>query len=380
MAEPRSTITPDAFVVAPQLIGLPLATPRRRAMAMLIDLALVAIMVKSISAMFLPLAAGVLFLRAKPIAGTLRRPRLSRAFRFVGALMIIVFVMKALGSIGGIDNLFTKKALETDTAVQGDTSARGDVQFNLRDLRALPALEQFTDAENEEEARAGAEALASWVRGRSDDPAERTRAARLALRQLKDEEFFPLIEAELRPLAGDTASASVNTASLTGYAAALEAGDTAKADSLKKDVVETVAGDELARLKDENADLRDELSEARDKLDNDEPGGIRGFISGIADDLGFGFGWMALYFTFFLAWMKGQTPGKRVMKVRVIRLDARPISWWISFERFGGYAASLSIGLLGFLQILWDRNRQGLHDKAVETVVVKVLTGDPVVG
>ena len=40
-----------------------------------------------------------------------------------------------------------------------------------------------------------------------------------------------------------------------------------------------------------------------------------------------------------------------------------------SFERFGGYAASLSTGLLGFLQILWDRNRQGLHDKAAGSLV-----------
>jgi uncharacterized RDD family membrane protein YckC len=60
------------------------------------------------------------------------------------------------------------------------------------------------------------------------------------------------------------------------------------------------------------------------------------------------------------------------MGIRVIRLDGKPLGWWRSFERFGGYAASLSTGLLGFLQILWDRNRQGLHDKAVETVVIRV--------
>ena len=55
-----------------------------------------------------------------------------------------------------------------------------------------------------------------------------------------------------------------------------------------------------------------------------------------------------------------------------MRLDARPIGWWTAFERFGGYFASLTLGLLGFLQILWDRNRQGLHDKTVETVVIRV--------
>ena len=45
---------------------------------------------------------------------------------------------------------------------------------------------------------------------------------------------------------------------------------------------------------------------------------------------------------------------------------------WIAFERFGGYAASATLGLLGFLQILWDRNRQGLHDKAAGTAVLRV--------
>jgi hypothetical protein len=35
--DPRSIITPDAFEVSADLIGLPLAAPKRRAVAMLID-------------------------------------------------------------------------------------------------------------------------------------------------------------------------------------------------------------------------------------------------------------------------------------------------------------------------------------------------------
>jgi uncharacterized RDD family membrane protein YckC len=99
-------------------------------------------------------------------------------------------------------------------------------------------------------------------------------------------------------------------------------------------------------------------------------GGIRTTLSRLSDDLGIGFGWSAIYFTAFLALWRGQTPGKRFAGVRVLRLDGKPLGWWLSFERFGGYAASFSVGLLGFAQILWDRNRQGLHDKACETVVV----------
>lgn len=107
--------------------------------------------------------------------------------------------------------------------------------------------------------------------------------------------------------------------------------------------------------------------------ENEQPqrGALLTLLGGIADDLGIGFGWTALYFTAFLALANGQTPGKRVLGIQVIRLDGRPIGWWIAFERFGGYAASIWTGLLGFLQIFWDRNRQGIHDKIAETVVIR---------
>ncbi|MFQ5679662.1 MAG: RDD family protein [Gemmatimonadota bacterium] len=95
-----------------------------------------------------------------------------------------------------------------------------------------------------------------------------------------------------------------------------------------------------------------------------------GFLRGLADDLGLGLGWSGLYFTIFLARWKGRTPGKRLFGLRVVRLNGEPLGWWPAFERFGGYAASLATGTLGFLQIFWDANRQGVHDKVVGTVVV----------
>jgi hypothetical protein len=130
--------------------------------------------------------------------------------------------------------------------------------------------------------------------------------------------------------------------------------------------------DAIGRLRAENRSLDDESDCLRTNLARArENRGLRSFLGVISDDLGLGFGWAAVYFTGFLSMLRGQTPGKRVMGLRVIRLDNKPLGWWISFERFGGYAASFSVGLLGFLQILWDRNRQGLHDKACETVVVR---------
>ena len=127
---------------------------------------------------------------------------------------------------------------------------------------------------------------------------------------------------------------------------------------------------EIDRMRGEIRELRER--EIERESERDERGVVTAFLGGIADDLGIGFGWAALYFTAFLALWNGQTPGKRALGIRVIRLDGRRIGWWIAFERFGGYAASIWTGLLGFLQILWDRNRQGFHDKLAETVVISV--------
>nr|WP_244859282.1 hypothetical protein [Shewanella dokdonensis] len=41
-----------------------------------------------------------------------------------------------------------------------------------------------------------------------------------------------------------------------------------------------------------------------------------------------------------------------------------------AFGRYGGYGAGVTTGLLGFLQIYWDSNRQCIQDKIGETVVV----------
>ncbi len=41
------------------------------------------------------------------------------------------------------------------------------------------------------------------------------------------------------------------------------------------------------------------------------------------------------------------------------------------FGRYGGYGAGFATGLLGFLQVYWDPNRQAIQDKISATVVIK---------
>ena len=80
----------------------------------------------------------------------------------------------------------------------------------------------------------------------------------------------------------------------------------------------------------------------------------------------------------FVAWFtvatrlgRGRTPGKALLRLRVVRLDGRALGWNDAFGRAGGYSGSAATALLGFVQMIWDANRQTLHDRMVGTVVVR---------
>ena len=76
-----------------------------------------------------------------------------------------------------------------------------------------------------------------------------------------------------------------------------------------------------------------------------------------------------IYALFFWT-VTGQTPGKAVMGVRIVRLDGRPMTLWTSIVRWFGYSISLVSAGLGFLLALSDNRRQALHDKFAGTCVI----------
>ena len=88
------------------------------------------------------------------------------------------------------------------------------------------------------------------------------------------------------------------------------------------------------------------------------------------------FGVAALYFTFFASGRRSATIGKLAFGIRVQRLDGRPLTWWESFERFGGYLASLGTLGVGLLDLWRDPNRRLAHDRISNTVVVLRRTQD----
>ena len=74
-----------------------------------------------------------------------------------------------------------------------------------------------------------------------------------------------------------------------------------------------------------------------------------------------------LYRVTFIA-MKGQTLGKRCANIKVVRTDDGLVPGW------GKSIGRLIIGLpwLVFISTTWDKARQGWHDKAAKTLVIKV--------
>jgi uncharacterized RDD family membrane protein YckC len=68
-------------------------------------------------------------------------------------------------------------------------------------------------------------------------------------------------------------------------------------------------------------------------------------------------------------WMlSGQTPGKRILGVRVMRADGERLRLRNAILRQIGYWIS-SIFFLGYIWILFDGKRQGFHDKIGGTIV-----------
>lgn len=73
----------------------------------------------------------------------------------------------------------------------------------------------------------------------------------------------------------------------------------------------------------------------------------------------------------FWTW-RGQTPGKMLFNIKVIRTDGSAITLGYSLLRYLGYIVSAVMLGIGFLWIAFDPRKQGIHDKIADTYVVKL--------
>ncbi len=361
--DPRTIITPDAFQVAPELLGLALARPWRRAVAILIDLLLVAILANA-QAVFFAFAFGVFVFwmavksRHSDDAPSCARRAARGTLGCVGATTLTVVALfawfgatadpeKMPATLSGIGDVITLArsgdSVEIAAAAERLVDRLGDQEIAPEEIQEV--LSELSDGDAASAPVAAMGAAVEALTARPDAPAADT--------------------VELDTL-------------LARYAAAKTAGDTVNIRRFGAALGSELATEELAERDDRIASLEareerldDQLTRSRDELEAERNKGILNSFIGMLDELGLGLGWSGLYFTFFLGFWRGRTPGKRILGVRVVRLDGRRLGYWVSFERFGGYAASLFTGLEGFARILWDRNRQTLEDKLAETVVIR---------
>ncbi len=409
--DPRSIITPDAFHVEPSLLGAPLASASRRLAAMLIDLVLLGFLVNAPGWLFALLTAFVLFRATSRKSGS--KGGAGRIFlRAGGALVAFVGVLSLVSAIAGLFSRDDRPAARPDRERQvevavpagpaggGEGTDRPEAESDAAVptpagvLREMIALGRANSAD---EARPHAAATARFFAAqgnRLDDAGELREAledlADLPLLSMNDE-VFDVVEEEFRRAgvlsAADGADGEARLAAveslLRAREAALAAGDTGAADAAGREAGVLLAADSVGRLAGQVGALRRDVEAQRERANEAERAAERtpiGLLMAVlADEIGVSAGWAALYFTAMLALWRGRTPGKRALGIRVIRLDGKPLGWFASFERFGGYAAALATGTLGFFQILWDRNRQGVHDKISETVVIRDVAPEHVV-
>ena len=78
---------------------------------------------------------------------------------------------------------------------------------------------------------------------------------------------------------------------------------------------------------------------------------------------------------FIFGWMlAGQTVGMALMGIRVVRINGQFVTLWVAVRRLVGMLIS-SILFLGYLWVLVDDRRQGLHDKIAGTYVIYAWSG-----
>jgi uncharacterized RDD family membrane protein YckC len=101
------------------------------------------------------------------------------------------------------------------------------------------------------------------------------------------------------------------------------------------------------------------------------------FVSGLILFLTLGIGWIIWWF---IVAPRGQNPGKALVGIRVIRTNGDAVRTGGMFVRgLAGILAGIIPFYLDDLWLLWDRDAQTLHDKFVNTVVVRAAGSEKIV-
>lgn len=395
--DPRSIITPGAFKLDESLLGTPLAKPWTRLVALVIDIAVIGVLNVFTSGFGILIwgAVGIFLVHlAFRSPGTRMGQFTSILFRgSTGCLGFTVLLVVGLVGLANVVDTPGGDGPERDVSGADVLRTLGRVGV----LSGLGGLAELESVQSEEEARRILVPLVQAMDDLGMSPGEQMELLEDAVAD--DLEFSPDPEAFIaslvrRPESEPAAPAPEEISSeeleavgtltlpeaLDRYREGLEEGADPAVDpvfaALQTRVVELVAADTLGHMEAALAEERDRRERAQNRAQSalDElasrESGFWALLRDIWDQAGSVVGLWSIYFTVALSVFRGFTVGKRVMGIRVIRLDGQPLNWWAALERAGGYVAGVATGFLGFAQIFWDPNRQCVHDKIGGTVVV----------
>ncbi len=367
--ETREILTPFAFKIDESLLGLPIASPWRRGLALLIDFAFIA-MLTSIPGELLAIFIAITFYRLgnkkrSVQLGKIKGYKRRVIIRTFSALVIFIILVDTLPALR---DKFSSSANNnsTELIVAADLKQEKNTAIAIADIM----VHVFTLA-TESECRI----VMCWQG--------------VLTPVVKKIVKLPLVDDEaVDALNGITQATDLNQPDkktlhklLIVQYQKLKAQDIDSkyfdGNALKQKIIKESQFEKLPKTNlpfkvnsNEQSEPITDNAETESGQKNKVVYSLIEWGKGIINDLGLGFGWAAFYFSVLTSWLKGQTLGKKILHIKVIQLDGTPLSLWDSFGRYGGYAAGLATGLLGFLQIFWEPNRQAIHDKISATIVI----------
>lgn len=367
--ETKHYLTPFAFKLDKSLFGLPLASPTKRGIALFIDFSLIALLSDvSGAALALAIAITLYYLGNKKRAqkaGKTKGHKRRKILRIIAAMMVFVVLLDTLPPL--------LKFINNDKNESQLNSSEISFSFPKSialTATALSAIQTIDDSRCQKlgcwqtELASVAENVA-LITYEGDIKVTQTQLKAIFSDIVEDIEL-PVNEQEqlissMHSSYSEKFSSLADSEVMTQSDLEEEASDK-KNTQLKEATFVLEKGGRLTDIANQQAQEK-----------SDQPMySIIQWVKGIVEDLGLGFGWATFYFTAFIALGKGQTLGKKLLGIKVLQLDGTPLSLWDSFGRYGGYGAGLATGLLGFIQIYWDANRQAIHDKISATVVIDI--------
>ena len=389
-SEIRSMVTPYAFGVSDDLLGTPLASPFKRAVAICIDILAVSLLTNLSGTYMLAL---VTFLSFKAITSLRKSKRfyLARWAMVFSGISSFLLILSLISSDGM--GAYVADKIEAGFGDSMQSSVTTDGSFNEQEMSLLQTgiftkemiqaaslattlLENYISPECGRQIHCLEEELDAFTAdfAGSGLPLKSASQVFTAMTEILSEELTDeqvqsisrYLETQYRsylPISDNSSESSSESQAELLLEMPLKSPDN-KLPDVEEAISSNVEEDKSNQV------INDDSQELK-KEDETSPS-ILTWMKHFADDLGIGFGWAALYFSVVTAWSRGQSIGKRITGIKVIKLDGSTLDLWESFGRYGGYGAGFATGLLGFLQVFWDPNRQAIQDKISETLVIDI--------